>query len=145
MHAKYDTSFGNKVLPMRKRCEIINENVKSITCLDTILPAIMQEAGFDMWLVICLEDNLDPVFTTMIPPHWIPGAHRSCKCWCFSKNQTAPLNGFLKFSRTRMHELYEMPYTVQMPEFQWGWLREVIECQGSKTNCDQSGGSRLGR
>ena len=33
----------------------------------------MRETGFDMWVVACNEDNLDPVFETMIPfENWNP-------------------------------------------------------------------------
>ena len=41
--------------------------------LDTLVPRMMRETGFDMWIVACNEDNLDPVFETMIPyENWNP-------------------------------------------------------------------------
>lgn len=41
--------------------------------LDTLVPRLMRETGFDMWIVCCNEDNLDPVFETMIPyENWNP-------------------------------------------------------------------------
>jgi Xaa-Pro aminopeptidase len=41
--------------------------------LDQLLPKMMREAGFDMWIIACNEDNLDPVFETMMPyENWCP-------------------------------------------------------------------------
>ena len=41
--------------------------------LDNLLPRLMRETGFDMWIIACNEDNLDPVFETLIPyENWNP-------------------------------------------------------------------------
>ena len=41
--------------------------------LDTLIPRLMRETGFDMWIVSCNEDNLDPLFETMVPyENWNP-------------------------------------------------------------------------
>ncbi|HJN15457.1 MAG TPA: Xaa-Pro aminopeptidase, partial [Armatimonadota bacterium] len=59
-----------RVLPMRERSDLIDEVLA--TRLDAVLPIAMREAGLDMWIIICQEDDLDPVFTTMVPMN----------CWC---------------------------------------------------------------
>jgi len=59
------------VLSVRERAAL----VQRITAkrLDTLIPRMMRETGFDMWIVSCNEDNLDPVFETMIPyENWNP-------------------------------------------------------------------------
>jgi Xaa-Pro aminopeptidase len=59
------------VLPMRQRAELVDR----ITAkrLDTLVPRLMRETGFDMWIISCNEDNLDPVFVTMVPyENWNP-------------------------------------------------------------------------
>jgi len=59
------------VLPVRERAAL----VLRITAkrLDTLIPRLMRETGFDMWIVACNEDDLDPVFETMIPyENWNP-------------------------------------------------------------------------
>ena len=62
---------GPDVLPMRRRSEVIN-NVLGER-LGKILPVAMREQGLDMWLIICQEDDLDPVYKTMIPlDTWCP-------------------------------------------------------------------------
>lgn len=56
---------------MRKRSEVIDKVIRER--LDTILPLAMREQGIDMWLIICQEDDLDPVYKTMIPMDtWCP-------------------------------------------------------------------------
>jgi len=41
--------------------------------LDTLLPKLMGEAGFDMWIISGNEDNPDPIFETMMPyENWNP-------------------------------------------------------------------------
>ena len=59
------------VLSIRERAALVYK----ITAkrLDTLIPRMMRETGFDMWIVCCNEDNLDPVFETMIPyENWNP-------------------------------------------------------------------------
>jgi len=53
------------VLSMRERAATIN--LITQVRLDKLLPRIMREAGFDMWIILCQEDNVDAVFRTMIP------------------------------------------------------------------------------
>ena len=41
--------------------------------LDALIPRMMRETGIDMWIVSCNEDNLDPIFETMVPfGNWNP-------------------------------------------------------------------------
>ena len=59
------------VLSIKERAAAINKITKMR--LDELLPKVMEEAGFDMWIIACNEDNLDPVFNTMIPYSvWCP-------------------------------------------------------------------------
>lgn len=59
------------VLPMRERAALVHR----ITAkrLDTLLARMMRETGLDMWIISCNEDNLDPLFETMVPyRNWNP-------------------------------------------------------------------------
>jgi Metallopeptidase family M24 len=59
------------VLSIRERAALVHK----ITAkrLDTLLPRMMRETGLDMWIVSCNEDNLDPIFETMVPyRNWNP-------------------------------------------------------------------------
>jgi len=54
-----------KVLPLRQRSDVIHRVLKKR--LETVLPAAMRENGFDAWLVLCQEDNWDPIHDTFCP------------------------------------------------------------------------------
>ena len=59
------------VLTVRQQADLVHK----ITAkrLDTLLPRMMREAGLDMWIISCNEDNLDPIFETMVPfGNWNP-------------------------------------------------------------------------
>ena len=59
------------ILKMRERKAAVDKVTK--LRLETLLPRVMRETGFDMWLIICNEDAYDPVFLTMIPEDaWCP-------------------------------------------------------------------------
>jgi Xaa-Pro aminopeptidase len=59
------------LLPIRERAALVLKLVQKR--LDTLLPQMMRETGFDMWVLACNEDNLDPVFETMMPfENWCP-------------------------------------------------------------------------
>jgi Xaa-Pro aminopeptidase len=59
------------VLAVRQQADLVHK----ITAkrLDTLLPRMMRETGLDMWIISCNEDNLDPIFETMVPlGNWNP-------------------------------------------------------------------------
>jgi len=59
------------VLTIRERAALVHR----ITAkrLDTLIPRMMRETGIDMWIIACNEDNLDPIFETMVPyENWNP-------------------------------------------------------------------------
>lgn len=59
------------VLSIRERAALVHK----ITAkrLETLLPRMMRETGLDMWIIACNEDNLDPIFETMVPyENWNP-------------------------------------------------------------------------
>ena len=59
------------VLTVRQQADLVHK----ITAkrLETLLPRMMRETGLDMWIISCNEDNLDPIFETMVPlGNWNP-------------------------------------------------------------------------
>ena len=114
-----DSTFP-QVLPMRQRAEVIYRLIKGR--LETILPAAMHEAGLDMWLILCQEDNLDPVYTTMIPlDTW-------CPILSILVFQTKPDGGVegINLCGTGTKDLYHHPYTGQIEAEQWPLLIQTI-------------------
>jgi Xaa-Pro aminopeptidase len=62
---------GPAILSAREQAAFVYRVVQKR--LDTLIPRVMRETGIDMWVLSCNEDNLDPVFETMMPlDHWCP-------------------------------------------------------------------------
>lgn len=126
------------VMDMRERKKTVDKITQMR--LDRLLPRIMRETGFDMWVLISNEDNYDPVFMTMVP----------YDAWC-------PITQILVFydpgegkevervniSRTDMEGLHETVWTPpQSPggEEQWECLARVIqEKDPKKIGINESG------
>jgi hypothetical protein len=111
-------------MPVRQRAEVVHQALEGR--LETILPAAMRETGFDMWLVLCQEDDLDPVFTTMIP----------MDTWCpilqmLVFYDRGPERGVerINISGTNMRGLYDWPYKGQQEVEQWPLLRQIVEAR----------------
>jgi Xaa-Pro aminopeptidase len=116
-----------EILPAREQSNLITELVRGR--LDTILPAAMKEAGLDMWIVLCQEDDLDPVYKTMIP----------MDCWCpilqmlvFVDDGNGKIARY-SISGTDTKDLYERPYAGQLEEKQWPALLEIVNKRDPKT------------
>mgnify|MGYP001361031897 CR=1 FL=1 len=59
------------VLTVRQQADLVHR--VTAKRLDALLPRLMRETGFDMWIISCNEDNLDPIFVTMVPyENWNP-------------------------------------------------------------------------
>jgi Xaa-Pro aminopeptidase len=89
----------------------------------------MRETGFDMWLILCQEDNLDPVFTTLIPMDtWCP----ILQMLIFSDQGPGKDVESINISGTNTHDLYDRPYQGQVEEVQWPLLRHIVEDRDPK-------------
>lgn len=64
-----------QVLPVREQARVINEILAER--LDTVLPALMQRTGIDMWVLVSREYNEDPVLRTMLPAEWLNARRRT--------------------------------------------------------------------
>ena len=113
---------------MRQRAEVVNRVLAER--LETVLPGAMREAGIDMWLVICQEDNLDPVFESMIP----------MDTWCpilqilvfYDRGSEAGIER-INVSMTDTKDLYETPWPGRRHHSeQWILLRDIIKERNPK-------------
>ncbi len=110
-----------QVLPLRQRSEVIHRVLKRR--LETVLPAAMRESGFDMWLVICQEDNWDPIHDTFCPMDpWRP----ILQILVFFDR--GPQQGVerLNLSMTDMQGLYATPWQGKNHPEQWAMLRQIV-------------------
>jgi len=114
------------VLSIKERAEIVN-NITQMR-LDQLLPQIMREEGFDMWIIICTEDNLDPVFKTMIPyDSWCP----ITQILVFYDQGPGKGVESLNLSRTNMKGLHKNAWDYrawdkERKESQWDCLARVV-------------------
>lgn len=114
------------VLSMRQRAEIIHQVLKKR--LDTILPMAMRQTGCDMWIILCQEDDLDPVFKTLMPiDTWCP----ILQMLVFYDKGSGAVE-CINISGTNMHDLYDWLYKGQIPEEQWTLLRKIVEERSPK-------------
>ncbi len=120
MRAAGETAGAAPVMPMRERARVLLENTRGR--LDTIVPVAMREQGLDMWLVLCEEDALDPVFTTMIPlDTWCP----ILQVLVFLDRGASGIER-LNISGTDTADLFVRPYRGQVVEEQWKALARVV-------------------
>ena len=107
------------VLPMRERAEVILRNLRRR--LEVVLPAAMRESGVDMWIILCQEDDLDPIYSMLIP----------MDAWCpilqmLVFHDDGERVGGLSISGTDTKDLYARPYRGQKPEEQWPILTGLV-------------------
>jgi len=108
-----------QILPLRRQSDVIRESVRGR--LDTILPAAMEGAGIDMWLVLCQEDDLDPLFQTMINfDNWCP----ILLCLVFVRDGDTVRR--YNLSRCDTADLYERPEADNIEDRQWEVLVKIV-------------------
>lgn len=115
------------VLPLRERARVVNEILARR--LERLLPVVMRETEIEMWIIVCHEDNYDPVFKTMTP--W--------ECWApilqiVILHDMGPEKGVerLHISRTNMMGLMTSLWRSGEPEKPWEWLRAAVAARNPK-------------
>lgn len=116
-----------KILPVREQSNLITELVRDR--LDTILPLAMREADLDIWIILCQEEDLDPVYKTMIPMDcWSP----ILQMLIFVDEGDGKIKKY-NVSGTDTKDLYERPYIGQLEEKQWPVLLDLVSKRDPKT------------
>jgi Xaa-Pro aminopeptidase len=119
--AAREPGYRPTVLPVRSRAAVVREVLAER--LASVLPAAMREAGIDMWLVICQEDDLDPVFTTLMPMDtWCP----ILQILVFHDQGEADGVDCINLSMTNTGGLYEKPWRGTDHHEQWQQLAALI-------------------
>jgi len=116
-------SMFPRILPQREQAKIVNRILANR--LETVLPLAMREAGLDMWLIICQEDDFDPVFPTLIPVDtWCP----ILQILIFYDLGQGKRVERINLSMTETGDLYETPWKDPREHYkdQWPLLRQII-------------------
>jgi Xaa-Pro aminopeptidase len=114
------------VLGIRERVALTLEITEKR--LDRLLPKMMRETGFDMWIITCNEDNLDPIFVSMMPyENWNPITQ------ILVLFDRGPEKGVerLNVSRTNTQGLFEnawdaAAWDTRKKESQWDCLGRIV-------------------
>jgi Xaa-Pro aminopeptidase len=114
------------VMDMRERKATVDKITQKR--LDRLLPRIMRETGFDMWVLISNEDNYDPVFLTMVPfDAWCP----ITQILVFYDPGEGKAIERLNISMTDMEGLHKtiwkLPQQPDEGEQQWECLARIIK------------------
>lgn len=121
-----------RILSIRERSDTINRIVAAR--FDRVLPEAMRETGFDMWILASNEDDLDPVFTTMVPFNtWFPITQIVV---FYDPGPGKPIER-LNVSRTDMRGLYQNVWDYnawdrEKKEEQWACLARIVRERNPK-------------
>jgi hypothetical protein len=109
------------VLGVRDQSRVVNEILRER--LDVLLPTLMREAELDMWIVVCNEDNYDPVFATVTPwDVWAP----ILQMIVFFDRGGADGVERLNLSITDLGDLMTPAWSLDDAQDQWATLRRVV-------------------
>jgi Xaa-Pro aminopeptidase len=116
-----------QIIPIREQTQITTGILR--IRLDTVLPLALRERGIDMWLIICQEDDLDPVYQTMIPMDTWP---KILQILIFFDR--GPEEGVerINLSMTDTRDLYDEPWEGGNHPEQWRLLSEIIDQRDPK-------------
>lgn len=110
------------ILSRRSRAETTNRVLRER--LETILPAVMREAGLDCWVVVNREYAEDPVYLTLVPEP-VFAARRTTILVFFDRGEEAGVER-LTVSRYGLGEYYESAWDGGTVDEQWARLAHVI-------------------
>lgn len=124
-----------QILSVRQQAEVIRAILRKR--LDTLLPEAMRQAGLDMWIILCQEDDYDPVFKTMVPlDTWAP----ILQMLIFFDPGGGKSIERINLSMTDTGDLYDRPWKGVQYEEQWTLLLDIIAARhpqriGVNTGC----------
>ena len=114
------------ILTLRQQAAVYNDWLKAR--LDRILPELMRQEGFDMWLVICRENNEDPVFSSLVP---FTSLYASRTSMLVFFDRGAEGVDRLTVSRSGIGGLYRSVWEPEKVD-QWVRLAEIIKERNPK-------------
>jgi hypothetical protein len=114
------------ILTLREQAEMYNAWLT--VRLERLLPDLMRQEGFDMWIVICRENNEDPVFTSLVPFTTMYASRTSILVF----TDTGP-GGIerLTVSRAGIGQYYKAAWDPDRTD-QWTRLGEIIKERSPK-------------
>lgn len=111
-----------EILPLREQARVVDEILAER--LDTLLPALMQRSGIDMWILVSREYNEDPVLRTMLPATWLNARRRTILV--FHNNAATKQFEKLAVARYNVGERITAAWDMQRFPQQWDALADIV-------------------
>lgn len=117
------------ILPERQRAEVVDGILKDR--FNNLLPQLMDNTGFDMWILISREYNEDPVLKTMLPATWLNARRRTILV--FYRNKEKNTIEKLAVARYNFGENIISAWDKEKEPDQWKRLMQIIDERNPKT------------
>ena len=114
---------GQYILPEAERAELVDEILAAR--MDSLLPALMDRTGIDMWILISREYNEDPVLKTFLPAKWLNARRRTMLL--FYRDADSDRMDKLAVARYNIGESIRSAWEKEKQPDQWLRLVELIE------------------
>ncbi|MFK7834436.1 MAG: M24 family metallopeptidase [Winogradskyella sp.] len=114
---------AQNILPERQRAEVVDNILKDR--FNNLLPKLMDDTGFDMWILISREYNEDPVLKTMLPATWLNARRRTILV--FYRNKENNTIEKLAVARYNFGDNIMSAWDKEKEPNQWKRLMEIIE------------------
>ncbi len=110
------------VLPEREQAKVIDEILGER--FNTVVPALMERTGIDMWIVISREYNEDPVLKTMLPATWLSARRTTMIVFYHDMNKKTIEK--LAIARYNVGESIKASWDMNKFPDQWDALVDII-------------------
>ncbi len=117
------SSFSQVILPEVERARLVDEILEER--LDSLLPALMDRSGIDMWVLISREYNEDPVLKTFLPATWLSARRRTMLL--FYRDKKTGKTDRLAVARYNIGKSIVSAWDKDKQPDQWLRLVELIE------------------
>ncbi len=111
------------IVSMRERAQIVDKILEHR--LNKVLPALMERAGIDMWVLISREYNEDPVLKTMLPATWLSARRRTILV-LYYPGEGKPVERFA-VARYAVGSVFEKAWDKEAQPDQWQSLVDLIQ------------------
>ncbi len=116
-------SVHSQALSEKDRAQVIDDILADK--FENMLPALMDRANIDMWVLISREYNEDPVLKTMLPATWLNARRRTILV--FYRNQEKDTLERIAVARYNVGDNITSAWDPEKQPDQWKALTEIIE------------------
>ncbi|MEM8847634.1 MAG: M24 family metallopeptidase [Bacteroidota bacterium] len=122
-------AVSQQILPEVERARVVDEILEER--FNTVLPALMDKTGIDMWILISREYNEDPVLKTMLPSTWLNARRRTILL--FFRDKSKGTVDKLAVARYNVGKSITSAWDKEKEPNQWKRLIQLIEKRNPKT------------